>query len=126
MRAIMSRRAFGTIASLSLAAVLGASVFAQQRPALTADDYARAERFLAPAVTPLVVGGSVTATWLADDRFWYRNALAAGAEFIIVDPVKRTRVRAFNHERIAAALSAATGSKHEPLNLAIQGLGGEG
>jgi dipeptidyl-peptidase 4 len=122
MRAIMSRRASGTIASLSLAAALGASVFAQQRPALTADDYARAERFLAPAVTPLVVGGSVTATWLADDRFWYRNALDAGAEFIIVDPVKRTRLRAFNHERIAAALSAATGSKHEPFNLAIQGL----
>ena len=43
-------------------------------------------------------------------------------EFIIVDPVKKTRARAFNHEKVAAALSSASGARHEPLTLAIQGL----
>ena len=122
MRAIMSRASSRAVVSLSFAAVFAASLLAQQRPTLTADDYARAERFLASAVTPLVIGGSVTATWLADDRFWYRNTIAAGTEFIIVDPVKKTRVRAFDHEKVAAALSSATGAKHEPFALAIQGL----
>ena len=122
MPAIMSRPPSRALVSLSLAAVLGASLLAQQRQTLTADDYARAERFLTATVTPLVVGGSVTATWLADDWFWYRNTTAAGAEFILVDPVKKTRVRAFDHEKVAAALSSATGAKHEPFALAIQGL----
>jgi dipeptidyl-peptidase-4 len=108
--------------SFSLVAILGAPVVGQQRPALTPDDYTRAERFLAPAVTPLVVGGAVSATWLPDDRFWYRNAISGGTEFILVDPVKKTRSRAFNHEKVAAALSAASNAKLDPLNLAIQGL----
>jgi hypothetical protein len=36
--------------------------------------------------------------------------------------VKKTRARAFDHEKVAAALAAATGTKQDPLNLAIQGL----
>src|SRR5262249_32847433 len=38
------------------------------RAMVTADDYARAERFLGPAVNPLVVGGSAAATWTDNDR----------------------------------------------------------
>lgn len=92
----------------------------QQSAAVTAADYARAERFLAPAVTPLVTGGVVTATWLADERFWYRNALADGAEFILVDPVKKTRTRAFDHDKVAAALSTAAGGRYDALHLPFE------
>ena len=117
----MSNAISRILISFSLVAILGASVVGQQRPALTPDDYTRAERFLAPAVTPLVVGGAVSATWLPDDRFWYRNAIAGGTEFILVDPVKKTRARAFNHEKVAAALSAASNAKLDPLNLRDSG-----
>jgi dipeptidyl-peptidase 4 len=89
-------------------------------PVVTAADYARAEKFLAPAVTPLVVGGSVSATWLPDERFWYRNTMPDGTEFILVDPVKRTRARAFDHARIAAALSAASGTTYGELKLPFE------
>jgi dipeptidyl aminopeptidase/acylaminoacyl peptidase len=107
----------------SLALVLGTSLIGQQaQPALTADDYARAERFLTAGVTPLVVGGTVAATWLPDDRFWYRNPIPGGAEFIIVDPARKTRARAFDHGKVAAALAAAAGAKVDPLNMAIQAL----
>ena len=59
---------------------------------MTADDYARAERFLGPAVTPLVVGGSAAATWTDNDRFWYRTTGADGsAQTILVDPAQKTR-----------------------------------
>ena len=35
---------------------------------VTSADYARAERYLAPATVPLVLGDRVRPTWLADDR----------------------------------------------------------
>ncbi len=88
--------------------------------ALTADDYARAERFLAAAVNPLVVGGTVSATWLPDDRFTYRSSTGEGAEFMLVDPVKKTRERAFDHERLAAALATASGTTVDAKKLPFQ------
>lgn len=58
----------------------------------TADDYARAEKFLAPNVMPLVVGGTVTATWLPGERFWYRRTTDSGFAYVVIDPEHRTRV----------------------------------
>src|SRR5256884_360354 len=57
-----------------------APIAAQQRPVVTADDYARAERFLGYNTTPLVFGVGVRPTWLADGggRFWYRIAIPQG------------------------------------------------
>jgi hypothetical protein len=71
-----------TLASLPLAA---------QRPTLTAQDYARAERFLPANLQGLVFGGAVDATWLPDDRFWYRNETLLGTEIVVVDPAKKLR-----------------------------------
>ncbi len=88
-------------AGLSLVApglllILGSGSGVAQEPVasrmvLTAADYARAEKFLAPRTAPLVFGASVRPAWLDGDRFWYRNTTAAGAEFVLVDPVRRTR-----------------------------------
>ena len=86
---------------------------AAQQHAVTAADYARAEQFLAPAVTPLVSGMSVSPTWIAGDRLWYRNTTAAGSEFIIADPARKSRARAFDHAKVALALSAATGGTYD-------------
>jgi dipeptidyl-peptidase 4 len=118
-----SRRAAArvSIVLLVLAQVpLGAS--AQDRAgaaphALTAADYARAERFLGDNVTPLVLRSGVRATWLPDDRLWYRNAVAEGTAFVLVDPARGTRGPAFDHARIAAALSAATGTTRDRWHL---------
>ena len=114
MRFHVSRR----LAFLLAGAVIAtAPLGARQDRAITAGDYARAEKFLAQNVTNLVVGGSVAASWLAEDRFWYRNQLADGNEFIIVDPAKKTRSRAFDHAKLAAALSTATGSTYDASHL---------
>jgi dipeptidyl aminopeptidase/acylaminoacyl peptidase len=102
---------------------LGQAGFALAQPAgnaVTATDYARAEKFLAPTVNPLVVGGSVNAAWLADDRFTYRNATADGSEFILVNPLKKTRVPAFDHVKLAATLSTAAGGTYDPKKLPFQ------
>ncbi len=89
---------------------------------VTAADYARAERFLAPALTGLVVGGSVAANWLPDDRFWYRNQTAEGWEFILVTPATKSRRPAFDHARLAAALSKASGGGYTASQLPFQSI----
>ena len=89
---------------------------------VTAADYTRAENFLAAAVNPLVFGGSVAASWLPDDRFTYRRSTAAGTEFVLVDPTKRTRGAAFDHEKLAATLSKAAGSTFDPKRLPFQSI----
>lgn len=113
-----------SLLSVILAAtVAGVSFVAAQQPrALTNADYAHAEKFLAPAVTPLVVGGNVTPAWLPGERFWYRNTTTAGSEFILIDPPKRTRAPAFDHAKLAAALSAATGERYVANQLPFQSI----
>ena len=102
--------------SLALVGATLTGAAGQQRP-VSAADYARAEQFLAPAVTPLVSGTSVRGTWLADDSFWYRKETAAGAEFILASPARKSRAPAFDHARVAAALSTAAGGSSDATHL---------
>ncbi len=90
-----------------LASAAAASQAVAQQPAVTAADYDRAARFLAPTVNPLVIGGSVAANWLPDGRFTYRNEVVGGNEFILADPARKRFARAFDHAKLAAALSTA-------------------
>ena len=67
--------------------------------------------------TPLVFRSSVQATWLPDERMWYRVVTAEGSEFILVDPTRGTREPAFDHAKLAAALSKAAGSPYDGAHL---------
>src|SRR6266850_4665551 len=88
-----------------------------QMPALTADDYTRAEKFLGYNTNPLVLHSPSRPVWLPDDRFWYRVTNERGTEFILVDPARGTRAAAFDQTRLAGALSAASGTTYEPFRL---------
>jgi dipeptidyl aminopeptidase/acylaminoacyl peptidase len=101
---------------------MGAPCVAQQRSEgapgiVTAADYARAEKFMGYNTRPLVFGAGVRATWLPDERFWYRKTTAEGIEFLMVDPARGTRAPAFDHSRLAAALSAAAGASYDAHHL---------
>lgn len=102
--------------------ILATPLAAQQPLQLTADDYARAERFLGANTAPLVSGLTGSASWLEDGRFWYRTTTAAGAEFVLVDPARGTRTSAFDHTRLATALAAATGGAVEAARLPFQSI----
>ncbi|HKH53613.1 MAG TPA: DPP IV N-terminal domain-containing protein, partial [Mycobacterium sp.] len=81
-----------SLARVLVLAVIGATaVVAQNRRVVTAADYDRAVRMLAPRLTGLVVGDSVNVTWLPDGRFWYARTTQTGTENIVIDPVKKTR-----------------------------------
>ena len=127
----MVRRAirlhFQTLVILLVGLASIVAVVAQDRsrhaPAVvTAADYARAEKFLGPGVSGLVVGGSVAPAWLPDERFSYRSVTPEGTQFLLVDPVKRTRVPAFDHAKLAAALSTASGATFTVSQLPFQSI----
>lgn len=90
------------------------------RPRLTADDYARAERWMGYNTAPLVFRTAVRPNWLPDDRFWYRVNVPGGAEFILVDPARASREPAFDHTALAASLSKATGESFTAVTLPFQ------
>ena len=87
----------------------------------TLEDYARADA-LRERTRGKVFGGRVEPHWFADgDRFWYRSDRADGArEFIVVDAVAGTRRPAFDHARLAAALTRATEKPHEATRLPFE------
>src|SRR5882724_6694826 len=93
--------------------------FAQTR-ALTTDDYSRAEKFMGYNTNPLVLHAGVRPTWLPDERFWYRVATENGNEFVLIDPARGTRNPAFDHAKVAAALSAASGTAYTAYRLPFQ------
>ena len=103
---------------LLIAVVLSSTpLTAQDIPVVTAEDYARAERTLAQNTAPLVFGATVQPTWLDGDRFWFRNAISEGTEFVLVDARDRSNRRAFDHTRLAEALSMVSDSTVAPFAL---------
>ena len=92
---------------LSLLAICTVTVAAPAQG--SAADYKRAGE-LQTLVRGKVAKDRVRPNWLGQSsRFWYRNALRRGKEFVYVDAEKGVRRPAFDHSRLAAALSAATG-----------------
>ncbi|MFZ1159146.1 MAG: hypothetical protein WAO10_15290, partial [Candidatus Sulfotelmatobacter sp.] len=92
----------------------------------TLEDYQRAERFLPGNVRHLVYIADVTPHWIEKtNRFWYRRAGAkAGSEtslneseFVLVDAEQNTSAPAFDHERLATALSKAAKQEYSPTAL---------
>jgi dipeptidyl aminopeptidase/acylaminoacyl peptidase len=82
----------------------------------TADDYRNAETdmFASTEITDAAGAGRVTPTWIAGDRFWYQDG---SGQFVLVDPARKSKAPAFDHARVATALSAATGGRYDAQNL---------
>ncbi len=100
---------------------------AQRR--LTVDDYNRAEQMLGWHAELLVSGDEVEPQWYEDgNRFWYRNKLPDGSEFVKVNPERNTRGPVFDHVRLAAAMSLANDTSYQPRKLPFKEFefGGDG
>jgi len=93
----------------------------------TRSDYERA-RNLRDLTGHKVFKNKVEAHWFGDNtQFWYRNELSADTwTFVLVDATAGTRQPAFDHERLAAALSKATGQALAAERLPLDHLGFSG
>src|SRR5881394_2641240 len=79
--------------ALAFAIVAPFDTNAQQTPAVTVADYARAESFLRDNVITRVSGMGVQPIWLSNSRLGYRVPVSGGTtQFILVDPARGTRL----------------------------------
>ncbi|HKS66214.1 MAG TPA: DPP IV N-terminal domain-containing protein [Candidatus Acidoferrales bacterium] len=118
------RRAILATALLLLAVT---SAYAQG----TLQDYQRAEKFLPGNARHLYTTGYVMPNWIAgpggqakSDRFWYRKTSLNGdqivSEFVVVDAAQNTSGPAFDHARLAEALTRATKQHVDATNLPFE------
>ncbi|MFC5524314.1 DPP IV N-terminal domain-containing protein [Rhodanobacter ginsengisoli] len=92
-----------------IAAGLCSSGLAAQTRVLTAQDYARAERFLPYRTLPLVDHDVQKVKWLDDGHFWYRDHDADGDHFMQMDIADGKAAPAFDQAKLAFALGKAGG-----------------
>ncbi|MEJ5995729.1 DPP IV N-terminal domain-containing protein [Pedobacter sp. Du54] len=101
---------------------LSLSASAQQGKTFTDKDYEHAEKFMSYNTESYIDKGSLRPNWLGGDRFWYQTTSVQGTEFILVDPAKKGKTAAFNHQKMANALSTATGASYQANQLPITAL----
>jgi dienelactone hydrolase len=83
----------------------------------TLADYQRGQQLQAKA-NGLVVNSPGAANWIGDsDHFWYTRSVKGGSEFVLVDAQAGTKKPAFDHDKLAAAISAASGGHYTALTL---------
>jgi dipeptidyl aminopeptidase/acylaminoacyl peptidase len=99
--------------SLLLTLALPLALPAQGHKQLTSADYDRAVKMLGQNVNPLVVGGQVNPTFTPDGKFYYRATRLDGVSWIFVDPAKKKAAPLFDHTKLAAAVSAASGGSYK-------------
>jgi dienelactone hydrolase len=92
----------------------------------TLADYRRAQEVQSKAPSLAVnVPGAIS--WIDDsDHFWYSRSVKGGTEFILVDAVTQAKKPAFDHEKLAEAISTAAGHKYTALTLPFAPVQGGG
>src|SRR5262245_13726903 len=98
------------VAAVAVCVSLAAPAQAQGRR----EDYARAQKFLIEEIKKIAYDGQVDAHWLTGTtRFWYLKDALDSKEFLLVDAASGSKTPAFDHQRLAAALSTVAGRRYE-------------
>jgi dienelactone hydrolase len=83
----------------------------------TLADYQRAQDLQAKA-RGLVVNAPGPVTWIGKSaHFWYWRSVKGGTEFVLGDAASASKQLAFDHDRLAAAISTVAGRKYTGLTL---------
>jgi len=83
----------------------------------TSADYQRAQG-LRDKLQNLAINVPGPASWIDEtSRFWFRKSVQGGHEFVVVDADKLARRAAFDHEKLAVSLSAASGKTYKAVTL---------
>jgi hypothetical protein len=96
----------------------------------TLADYQRAQELQSKA-RGLVINTPGAVAWIGDtDHFWYPRTVKGGTEFMLGDAGSGTKKVAFDHDKMAAAISSATGHTYTAFALPFapspNGRGGAG
>jgi dipeptidyl aminopeptidase/acylaminoacyl peptidase len=103
-----SHFAAATLCSISFGTAVGQGTLADYQRAHTLQTKAR----------HLVVDTPGSVTWIGDTHeFWYPKTVKGGTEFVLGHSDQGSKSPAFDHEKLAAAISKATGHTYTALNL---------
>jgi dipeptidyl aminopeptidase/acylaminoacyl peptidase len=92
----------------------------------TLADYQRAQGLQAKA-RGLVVDSPGTAAWIGDSgQFWYARSAKGGSQYVMVDAASGSKKLAFDNEKLAIAINAASGGHYTAANLPFAAAGGRG
>ncbi len=85
--------------------------------------YARAEQMLPWNRDRVLFNADLEPVWIpGSELLWYQSASEQGWRFLVADPASRAKRPAFDHARMAAALSRAIGAPVDSARLPISGL----
>jgi len=89
----------------------------------TLDTYQTAEAVRGDKITAHALNLSVAPIWVPHgDRFWFRQQDSQGWQFVAIDPDRRDRRAAFDHARLALAISRTTQQPTDAAHLDLQNL----
>ncbi|HXF43391.1 MAG TPA: DPP IV N-terminal domain-containing protein [Pyrinomonadaceae bacterium] len=109
-----------TSLALILVLLLSAANALAQNKALTAEDYARAEKMLIYNTAPLIYRAGVRPNFLDDGRFWYQVQTAKGPEFVLFDPKTGERKSASSLKDLGLPDSASPQAGRFAAGLAVR------
>lgn len=102
---------FKQYTSISIwASVLAFSTVAKATDSLPIEIYQKAEQQLGKYTEKLVTGNIDYPAWKNDQQLYYRSNTDKGIRYFIVDTDTKKKKLAFNHQKLASALSIATNS----------------
>ncbi|HEU6452086.1 MAG TPA: prolyl oligopeptidase family serine peptidase [Gemmatimonadaceae bacterium] len=108
-----SSRAVWVVAVLCMGVpVLPSIADAQGTPA----DYRRSAT-VNRQIAGLTVNVAQAPVWIGPTRFWYRKSVKGGDELVLVDATTGAKSALFDHARLAAALSSASGGAYTATTL---------
>jgi len=112
-------------AGVALAALVSTPLWTSahdQAPTQAQDQDVRADYERAASLRERVTGQAIDViadnSWIdGTSKFWYRKSVTGGSSFVLVDATAGTKAAAFDHERLAMALSTATGNTYTAVTL---------
>jgi hypothetical protein len=91
----------------------------------TLADYERAQGLTAKS-RGLVVNQPGAPNWIGEsDHFWYSKTVKGGSEFVLVNAATAAKKPAFDHDKLAAAINAASGGHYTGVTLPFAPAAGE-
>jgi len=88
-----------------------------EHPGISVDDYDRASKFFSWNLNDNVYRATVYPNWIDDDKFWYSVDIPEGHKFYQVNAASIVKEPAFDHARLATALSEKTGREFSAYQL---------
>src|SRR5579859_2559088 len=86
-------------------------------------NYSLEARFLPANMNKLVFDLSVTPHWFTlSDKFWYTYRTSSGANYYVVDPLRKSKSPLWDNAKVAAALSLLTNFPYDAQHLPIKRL----